>query len=332
MRILFADKFPAEQIANIEARGHNCDLQPDLMAPDLPDVISGFEVLVVRSTEVGEGTVAAADSLKMIIRAGSGYNTIDIAAAGERGIHVCNVPGKNAIAVAELAFGLLLSIDRRIPDNVIDLREGRWDKSRYQEARGLFGRSIGIVGIGSIGLAMAERAHAFGMEIHALASPRRSTHTVRRLTATGATYHPDLLTLAGAVDVLSFHVPAAASTRGMIDAEVLERLRPNAIVLNTARGDLVDEGALLTALDRGVRVGLDVYPDEPGSGKDEFVSALARHPNLYGTHHIGASTEQAQEAVADGVAETIVAFESGEVRNSVNSDQFMDPALSKESQ
>ncbi len=320
MRILFADKFPAEQLTEIGARGHEWELRPDLTASELPGAISGYDVLVVRSTEVRADTLDSADTLKLVIRAGTGYNTIDLAAAAGHGVSVCNVPGKNAVAVAELAFGLLLAIDRNIPDNVMDLRAGRWNKSRYQKARGLLGRAVGVVGIGAVGLAFAERAHAFGMEVHVLGSDRRSDETMRRLTAVGAEYHPDLLSVATAVDVLSFHVPADPATRGIIDAELLSHLQPGAIVLNTSRGDLVDEEALLAALDRGVRAGLDVYHGEPGSGSGEFVSALAQHSNVYGTHHIGASTEQAQQAVADEVVEMISAFESGDIRNSVNAD------------
>ena len=320
MRILFADKFPAKQMAELEARGHECELRPDLSSSDLAAAVSGYEVLVVRSTEVDKDTLEAADALTLVIRAGAGYNTIDIQAAGERGVYVCNVPGKNAVAVAELAFGLLLAIDRNIPDNVTDLRAGKWDKSRYQKAEGLFGRPVGVVGIGAIGLAFAERAHAFGMLVHVLASTRRSPDTVRRLDAIDVSYLPDLPGLASAVDVMSFHVPADPTTKGMIGAGLLSHLRPGAIVLNTSRGDLVDEEAMLAALDGGIRAGLDVYPDEPGSGSGEFVSALAQHPNVYGTHHIGASTTQAQHAIADEIVEMITAFESGEVRNPVNLD------------
>jgi D-3-phosphoglycerate dehydrogenase len=138
------------------------------------------------------------------------------------------------------------------------------------------------------------------------------------LDAIGTAYLPGLFELASAVDVMSFHVPADPTTKGMIGAELLGHLRPGAIVLNTSRGDLVDEEAMLAALDGGIRAGLDVYPDEPGSGSGEFISALAQHPNVYGTHHIGASTTQAQHAIADEIVEMISAFESGEVRNPVN--------------
>ena len=322
MRILFADTFPAKQLAEVAARGHECELQAELTASDLPAAISGVDVLVVRSTEVSEETFGAADTLELVIRAGAGYNTIDVSAAADRGMYVCNVPGKNAIAVAELAFGLLLSIDRNIPDNVMDLRAGKWDKSLYQQAEGLCGRSAGVVGIGAIGLAFAERAHAFGMEVHALAKPERSPRTQHHLSAMSTTFHPDLASLASGVDVLSFHVPAGVATKGIIGSDLLSHLRPGAIVINTSRGDLIDEEALLAALDRGIRAGLDVYPDEPGFGSGDFPSALAQHPNVYGTHHIGASTEQAQHAIADEVVDIIAAFESGAVLNSVNVDSL----------
>jgi len=322
MRILFADKFPADQMARIADRGHEYEVRPDLTAAALPDVITGFDVLIVRSTEVTADTLHAADALELVVRAGAGYNTIDVAAAAERGIHVCNVPGKNAVAVAELAFGLLLSIDRNIPDNVIDLRAGKWDKSRYQRAQGLCGRAVGVVGVGAIGMAFAERAHAFGMKVHVMANSERSAGKVQRLAAMGASYHDGLLDLADAVDVVSFHVPADPTTEGIIGTALLSRLRPGAIVLNTSRGNLVDESALLAALDSGIRVGLDVYPDEPAFGVGDYSSELAQHQNAYGTHHIGASTEQAQRAIADEVVEIVVGFESGAVRNSVNLDSL----------
>jgi D-3-phosphoglycerate dehydrogenase len=264
-------------------------------------------------------TIEAGDVLKLIIRAGAGTNTIDTRAASGRHVYVCNVPGKNAIAVAELAMGLLLSIDRRIPDNVQDLRRGRWDKRRYSQARGLYGRRVGIVGLGATGLAFAERARAFGLSISAVRNPRRSAEVLDRLTALDVRYVDDLLALAAACDILSFHVPASADTKGMVGREFLAAARPGAVLINTSRGDIVDEGALLEAMDaKGIRVGLDVYVNEPGGDQGRFDSALARHPNVYGTHHIGASTDQAQDAVAEGVVEIIECFVAGKVLHCVN--------------
>jgi D-3-phosphoglycerate dehydrogenase / 2-oxoglutarate reductase len=321
MKILIADAFPDDHRARLAERGHECVFEPDLTADQLPDRIADFEGLVVRSTVVSADTLRGGESLRFVIRAGSGTNTIDIETATERGIHVCNVPGRNAIAVAELAFGLLLALDRRIPDNVIDLRSGRWDKRRYAKARGILGRRIGVIGLGRIGLAFAERAAAFGAEVYALAKPDRDPELADRAAAIGVSYVDDLTDLAQTCDVLSLHLPAASQTRELVDRDFLEHVRPGAIILNTSRGEIIDEDALIEAMDaKGVRAGLDVYAAEPGQRVGEFDSRLARHPNVYGTHHIGASTEQAQQAVAEEVVRMIDAYQDGEVVNCVNLD------------
>ena len=319
MRILIADAFPDASQTELTDHDHDCVCAPDLRAEELPTRVSGYDVLVVRSTQVTAETIEAADELKMIIRAGSGTNTIDVEAATRRGVHVCNVPGRNAIAVAELAFGLLLALDRQIPDNVEDLRAGHWDKKRYSRARGVAGRRIGVVGLGQIGVEFAERAAAFGAAVHAVSSPTRDARTVERAQAIGTTFVDGLDALARTCDVLSFHVPAGERTRGIIGRRLLSLVPPGAIVLNTSRGDLVDEAALLEAMDtKGVRAGLDVFNGEPGTGKGSIDSPLVGHPNVYGTHHIGASTEQAQQAVADEVVRMVDAFELGAVRHAVN--------------
>lgn len=319
MKILFADKFPEHYLGQLQDRGHLCDYQPDLTAGDLPDNMTGVEALVVRSTRVDAPAIDAADALRLVVRAGAGTNTIDTDTASEKRVRVCNVPGRNALAVAELTLGLLLAIDRNIPDNVADLRAGRWNKKRYAVAEGLCGRRMGIVGLGAIGLAVAERAAAFGMHIHVIARPGRADEVRGRLAAIGTAEEKDLNQLAERCTVLSFHVPASPETRGMVNEALLSRLATGSIVLNTARGDLIDEQALIRAMDdKGIRAGLDVYRDEPATGEGEFDSTLARHPNVYGTHHIGASTNQAQNAVAEGVVDIIDAFDQGRVLHCVN--------------
>ncbi len=319
MQILFADKFPANQLQQLEDSGHATSYQPELQAADLPDSIAGNDILVVRGTKVEKETLQAADHLKLIIRAGAGTNTIDKAFAAERGIAVCNVPGKNAVAVAELTMGLLLSIDRNIPDNVRELRDGQWNKKQFSSAQGLMGRTIGIIGAGSIGMAVAERAKAFGLRILMISKPNRSEATIQRMTELGVSTVESIEDLVAGSDIVSVHVPAADSTRNLIDADILSKMRDGAILLNTSRGDVVNEQALLNALDsKSIRAGLDVYPNEPGQSACEFHCQLAKHPRVYGTHHIGASTDQAQNAVADGVMDIVQAFENGTKLNCVN--------------
>lgn len=319
MKILFADKFQQPYLEELKANGHHCDFQPDLSADDLPAHIGDAEVVIVRSTKVTRAAIEAGSNLKLIIRAGAGTNTIDKTAAAERNIPVCNVPGKNAVAVAELAFGLILAIDRNIPDNVADLRAGRWDKKTYSKADGIMGRNLGIVGLGGIGMALAERAVAFGMTVHVIDKPARDAQTAARLDSLGVKRVADVDTLVAGCDVISFHIPATPETTGMINDDLLAKFQDGAILINTARGEIVDEEALLRALDnKGLRAGLDVFNNEPGAAQGEFDSPLARHPRVYGTHHIGASTEQAQNAIAAEVVAMLAEFERGNLRHCVN--------------
>lgn len=318
MRVLFADAVDPSTVEVLTERGHACTTEPKLTADELPDRIAGFQVLVVRSTKVTAAAIEAAEALELIVRAGAGTNTIDVEAASEVGIYVTNVPGRNAIAVAELTMGLLLAIDRRIPDNVADLRAGTWNKTTYGKADGLFGKAMGVVGLGDVGLAVAERAAAFGLRVRAIRKDRDDA-VEERIREIGIELVDSLEELVSTSDVVTIHVPATPETKWMFDSDLLGLMKEGAILLNTSRGDVVDEAALLDAIDgRGLRVGLDVYPDEPGSGSAEWSSKLAQHPNVVGTHHIGASTAQAQGAVADGVIEIIEAFERGEIVNCVN--------------
>jgi D-3-phosphoglycerate dehydrogenase / 2-oxoglutarate reductase len=319
MHLLFADSVADRTIAELESRGHRCSVEPALTTADLPGRIAGVDGLVVRSTKVDRAVFEAADKLGLVIRAGAGTNTIDTEVAARNGVLVCNVPGRNAVAVAELTMGLILALDRRIADNVADARRGRWAKATYSKANGLLGSTLGIVGLGSIGLAVAERAAGFGMRIGCLDRPGRGRTTRDRLAELDVTSYDSLPKLLAASDVVSLHVPAAAETRNLVDAEFLAAMKPGAILVNTSRGDVVDEAALLAALDAGhVRAGLDVFADEPGSGTAEWDSPLASHPGVVATHHIGASTEQAQAAIAAGVVEIVDAFAAGEARNCVN--------------
>lgn len=318
MKLLFADKFPEPRLAELMAQGHECRLEPALGADDLPRSIGDAEVLVVRSTKVTEETLAAASNLGMVIRAGAGTNTIDKQAAADRGIYVCNVPGQNSLAVAELTMGLLLAIDRQIPDAVADLRSGQWDKARYSKAEGVAGKRIGIIGLGAIGLAVAARASAFDMDVVAVERATRSTFERRQASEAGVSF-VDVDQLLATSDIVSIHVPLTAETQGLVNAEFLAKCQDGAWIINTSRGEVVDEAALIEALDeRDMWAGLDVFIDEPGSGHATFSSALAQHPRTYGTHHIGASTEQAQRATAQGVMDLLAHYFRGEIQNCVN--------------
>ena len=319
MRILLADQLDQATVEALTEREHECVVEPTLSADELPAKIPGFGALVVRSTKVTAATIQAGDALELVIRAGAGTNTIDVQAAADAGIYVSNVPGRNAIAVAELTMALLLAIDRRIADNVADLRAGRWNKKSYSKADGLYGKTIGIIGLGDIGLAVAERAAAFGLTVRAVRKDGRSPAAEERIRTIGIELVDSLDELVAGSDIVTLHVPAAPETKGMVDAAFLDRIRPGAILLNTSRGDLIDEPALLKAIDtKGLRVGLDVYPDEPASSAGEWSSELAQHPYVVGTHHIGASTEQAQRAIAAGVVEIVDAFQRGEILHCVN--------------
>lgn len=319
MKVLLADALPDAAVQQLEAAGDDVTRLPELNADTLPDAVAGHEVLVVRSTKVTADALAAADKLGLIVRAGAGTNNIDGDRAAELGIFVCNVPGKNALAVAELTMGLLIAVDRHIAAGTADLRAGTWNKKAYSKADGLFGRRMGIIGVGDIGIAAAARAWAFGIDVVAVAKPGRSQAAVARAEAAGIQWVDDLDELLATSDIVSLHVPGAPDTKGMVDADFLAKMKDGAILLNTSRGDVVDEAALLEAMDsRGIRAGLDVFADEPGSGTADFDSALAKHPSVVATHHVGASTEQAQNAVTDGTLEAIDAYRTGSPINCVN--------------
>jgi D-3-phosphoglycerate dehydrogenase len=250
------------------------------------------------------------------VRAGAGYNTIDVAAASRRGIYVSNCPGKNSIAVAELAFGLILSLDRQIPDNVAALRQGQWNKATFSKARGLFGRTLGLIGLGQIGREVALRAKGFGMPV--VAWSRSLTADAARQLGVQRMGTP--VEVAAASDIVSLHVALNAQTRGLIDALFFAAMRPGAYFINTARAEVVDQVALARAIEqKGIRAGLDVFAVEPSGGAGEFADDIAKLRGVYGTHHIGASTEQAQEAIGTETVRIIRTFlQTGQVPNVVN--------------
>jgi D-3-phosphoglycerate dehydrogenase len=317
MHVLIADKFEQSGRDGLAAIGCEVSFQPDLKDAALVEAIQTLnpDVLVVRSTKVTEAMLEAG-ALKLVVRAGAGYNTIDVGAASRRGIYVSNCPGKNAIAVAELAFALILALDRRIADNVIALRRGEWNKKEFSKARGLYGRTLGLIGTGGIGQEMIPRARAFGMKVVAWS---RSL-TEARAAALGLERMDTAQEVARVSDVVSVHLALKPETRSLIGADIFNSMKEGAIFINTSRGEVVDQAALAEALKtRGIRAGLDVFAQEPASATGEFTDEIAREENLYGTHHIGASTDQAQEAIAAETVRIVQSFkETGIVPNVVN--------------
>ena len=317
MKVLIADKFEKSGVDGLQALGCEISYQPDLKDDALVEAIRSVspDVLVVRGTKVTEKMLDAGQ-VKLVVRAGAGYNTIDVAAASKRGIYVSNCPGKNSIAVAELAFALILALDRRIADNVVALREGKWNKKEFSKARGLFGRTLGLIGVGKIGQEMIPRARAFGMPVVAWS---RSL-TRERAAELGVELMASPKAVAAASDLVSVHLALKPETRNVIDAEFFEAMREGSYFINTARGEVVDQQALVNAIrNRGIRAGLDVFALEPTSATAQFEDAIAKEAGLYGTHHIGASTDQAQEAIAAETVRIVQEFKStGKVPNVVN--------------
>jgi D-3-phosphoglycerate dehydrogenase len=318
MKILVADKFEASGLAGLKATGSEVLYEPDLKDDALAAraAESGAEILIVRSTKVTAPILEAGKSLSLVIRAGAGVNTIDLKSASLRGVFVANCPGKNSIAVAELTMGLLLALDRRIPDNVASLREGRWNKKEFSKARGLYGRTLGIAGLGTIGREVAHRAKAFGMKVAAwsrsLTDERASELDVHRVAS--------VKELASLSDAVTVHLAAAPETKGLFGAEFFAAMGPGAFFVNTSRADVVDTAALGKAIaEKGLRVALDVFPREPAESSGKIDDPLAANPAVIGTHHIGASTDQAQEAIAAETVRIVRCYlDTGKVENVVN--------------
>ncbi len=318
MKILIADKFESFGVNGLQTLGctvaHNPDLGPDTM----PAAVAEHDphILIVRGTKVPEAAIAAGASLSLIVRAGAGYDSIDVDAASARGIYVANCPGKNSIAVAELAWGLILSCDRRIPDQVAELRAGTWNKKEYSKAAGLAGRTLGVVGLGQIGTEIVKRGMAFGMHV---AVWSRSL-TEEKADELGVIYCSSLTNLAKLSDVVSVNVAATDDTKHLIGAPFFNAMKPNSYFVNTSRGSVVDEQALADAIrTKHLRAGLDVFANEPGGGTGEFKNELLQLPGVYGTHHVGASTDQAQNAIAAEVIRIVREYmATGHVPNCVN--------------
>jgi D-3-phosphoglycerate dehydrogenase len=315
MRVLIADKLSKSTEEALKELGLTVETQPDLTADSLPDAIGDAHVLVVRSTKVTAATIDAASQLSLIVRAGAGVNTIDVDEASRCGIYVTNCPGKNSAAVAELAIGLLIACDRQIVAASNDLRNGRWRKKEYGKARGLRGRTLGVLGVGMIGREVICRAKGLGM--HVIAWSRSLDEN--RAGELGVEFAATPLEVARASDAISLHVAATNETRHLVDAEFLAAMKDGAILINAARGEIVDQAALVAAIkQKGLRVGLDVFAEEPKQGEAPFADTELAGL-VTATPHIGASTDEASEAIAAEVVRIVQLYrETGKPANTVN--------------
>jgi D-3-phosphoglycerate dehydrogenase len=316
--ILVADSFSENGVETLKNLGCTVHLDAGLDGQSLVEAVEQYQpdAIIVRSTKVPHAVFERANQLSLVIRAGAGYDTIDVTAASALGISIANCPGMNAIAVAELAWGLILSCDRRIPNQTADLRAGKWAKKEYAKAAGLYGRTLGVIGLGRIGQEVAKRGHAFGMNVIGW-SPRL---TEGRANEMGIGYCEDLLNLARMSDVISIHVAAVQDTKHLIGPNFCEAMKQGAMLVNTSRGSVIDQRSLIAAIqDKGIRAGLDVFATEPKGGDTSFVDDIMESSAVCGTHHVGASTHQAQEAIASEAIRVLKTWiDTGEVLNCVN--------------
>ena len=321
MRLLIADKLHPRAVEELGTLPVDVTYEPDLTKETLEAKIADVGVLVVRSTEVTAAAIEKARNLHLIVRAGAQVGTIDVRAASRKGIYVANCPGKNASAVAELVFGQIIALDRRLPDALASLRSGKWERAEYGRAEGIHGKTLGIAGLGAIGREVAILAKAFGL--HVIGWGR--TLSAGRAAELGIGHARSLEELASKSDILTIHMALNDRTRGIVDGKVFGSLPRHAIFLNTARADLVDYVAMREAVKaRGLRCAIDVYPDEP-KGKESYATDLfevrgtADSGFIYGTPHIAASTDQAQLAIATETVRVIRSFLlEGDVPNVVN--------------
>lgn len=318
LKVLVADKFPDKYIQQMKDLDLEVIYEPKLGEKDLPEAAKDADIVVVRSTVVNEETINNSKKLNLIIRAGSGVNNINIAAANKKGIYVTNCPGMNAVAVAELAIGLMISLDRFIPDNVADFNKGIWNKDKYSKGKGLKGKTLGLIGVGNIGKEVAKRALAFEMNVYG--------KDITRIEGVQIKDFSEMDQLLPLCDVVTIHLPATPQTKGLFNKQMFSYMKNGAYLINTSRHDIVVEDDLLEAIkEKNIRYACDVFKGEPEGKSGEVSSKLQNNPNIYVTHHIGASTEQAQDAVAQETVNIIKKFvHSGVIEHWVNRAKITD--------
>lgn len=318
VKILIADSLSDEVVKTLRNDGNFVHMNPSITDKTLPTEIQDYDVLIVRSTKVTREAIENAKNLALIVRAGAGVNTIDIKAASEKGIYVTNTPGCNADAVAELTIGQIIACDRQIVQNSINLRSGKWTKKKFLNSQGLKGRTLGLLGAGNVAQRVMKIAHAIGMNI-IVWSYFFDDNDAKRL---GVTRVLDKMDVARNADVISIHIPYMKETHHSISKEFFDAMKPGAILINTARGEIVDTQALAAAIkEKGIRAGVDVYENEPSTGMGDFDQTEYAELLSSSTCHIGGSTEQASELIALETIRVVQTYiRTGEPLNCVNID------------
>jgi len=309
IRVLIADDMSKKAVELLGSAGFQVDVKTGLPAPELASIIGGYHGLGVRSaTKVTAAVLANPGKLKIIGRAGVGVDNIDVKAASEKGVLVINTPQGNAAAAAEMAIGLMFALARKIPQAAECMRQGIWEKKKFMGVE-IAGKTLGVIGLGNIGRQAAERGVGLKMNVigYDPYPPKQLPAGVKLVSLDDVITKSDFITL---------HVPLTDDTRGLFGAATFAKMKKGSYLINCARGGIVDEAAVLTALESGQLAGaaLDVFGKEPPDP-----APLFKHENLIASPHLGASTREAQEKVAIELAEVFVGFlKDGVVRNAVN--------------
>lgn len=296
MKILITDKIDEDGVLYLRNAGLDVEEKLELNDGELKDIISNYEGLIVRSrTKVTSEVIQAASNLLVIGRAGVGLDNIDLPSAQERKIKVLNTPDASSISVAELVMGFMISAMRHIPQATESVKTGKWEKKKFSGTE-LFGKTLGIVGTGRIGMALAKRAAAFEMRIIGYDPLVKSSDQIELVG------YDKLLSES---DVVSFHVPMNEKTHHMLSYEEIKKMKKGVVVINAARGGVVDEEAVKKGLDEGIigAVALDTFESEK-----PFSTVLKDNDNLIATPHIGAQTKEAQKRAGTQMAKIVVDY------------------------
>jgi D-3-phosphoglycerate dehydrogenase len=311
MKIVIVDSLPESAVAPLRMPGWTVEIKPDGRSDLLVSALADADALIVRSaTKVDKALMDAAPRLRVVARAGTGVDNVDVDAASARGIVVMNAPGANSVSVAEHTMALMLAVARAVPGADASMKRGEWEKNRFIGGE-LRGKTLGLIGLGRVGQEVAIRAHSFGMEVIA-----HDPFIAAQIAADASVNLVPLDTLFQRADYLSLHIPSVPGTRRIVNADRLAQCKKGVRLVNTARGDLIDEAALRAALESGhvAAAALDVFDVEPPAD-----STLISMPQVIATPHIAGSTREAQELVGTETATAVRDFlKDGIIRNAVN--------------